>query len=57
LIDQVRNYVSAGLVTADLPSELKTHSLVQAPAHVLKITAEGKRTLEKILEASWVVLM
>ena len=50
LIDQVRSYVSAGLVTADLPSQLKAHSRTQAPAQVLKITAEGKRVLKKYLK-------
>jgi hypothetical protein len=47
LIDQVRSYVSAGLVTADSPSELKAHFQIQGPAHVPKITTEGKRVLGK----------
>ena len=50
LIDQVRSYVSSGLVTADLPSQLKAHSRIQGPAQVLKITAEGKRVLRKYLK-------
>ena len=50
LIDQVRSYVSAGLVIASLPSEFKTHSSPQVPARVLKLTAEGRRVLKKYLK-------
>jgi hypothetical protein len=50
LIDQVRSYVSAGLITASLPSELRSQSPTTTPAKVLKITAEGKRVLKKYLK-------
>jgi hypothetical protein len=54
LIDQVRSYVSAGLITASLPSELRSQSPTTMPAKVLKITAEGKRALKKYLKRpSW----
>ena len=47
LIDKVRSYVSAGLVTASLPSELRSEPPTTMPAQVLKITAEGRRVLKK----------
>ena len=50
LIDQVRSYVSAGLITASLPSELRSQLPTTMPAQVLKITAEGKRVLKKYLK-------
>lgn len=50
LIDQVRSYVSAGLVTASLPSEFRAHASTLAAAHVLEITAEGRRVLKKYLK-------
>jgi hypothetical protein len=50
LIDQVRSYVSAGLITANLPSEFKTRSHDNSPAQVLKITPEGRRVLKKYLK-------
>jgi hypothetical protein len=49
LIDQVRSYVSAGLITANLPDEPRTRVPDKAPAEVLNITAEGKRVLKKYL--------
>jgi len=54
LIDQVRSYVSAGLITASLPSELRSQPPTTTPAKVLKITAEGKRALKRYLKRpSW----
>ena len=50
LIDKVRSYVSAGLITASLPNELRANSSTQTAAHVLKITAEGRRVLKKYLK-------
>lgn len=50
LIDKVRSYVSAGLITASLPSELRSQRPTTTPAQVLKITAEGKRALKKYLK-------
>ena len=50
LIDQVRSYVSAGLVTASLSSDLRAHSSKQAAAHVLQITSEGRRALKRYLK-------
>ena len=50
LIDQLRSYVGAGLVTASLPSDLRSLSLDKTPAQVLEITAEGKRVLKKYLK-------
>jgi hypothetical protein len=50
LINQVRSYVSAGLVTASLPSALRADSSTQAAAHVLQITTEGRRALKKYLK-------
>jgi hypothetical protein len=50
LIDQVRSYVSAGLVIASLSSNFRAHSSTQAAAHVLKITIEGRRVLKKCLK-------
>lgn len=50
LIDQVRSYVSAGLVEANLPSETAAYSSAQEPARVTKITREGKRALKKYLK-------
>ena len=50
LIDKVRSYVSAGLITASLPSDLRAHSSTQAAAHVLKVTIEGRRVLRKYLK-------
>jgi hypothetical protein len=50
LIDQVRSYVSAGLVTANLPSEFKTRSPDKSPAQVINITPEGKRVLKRYLK-------
>jgi hypothetical protein len=50
LIDHVRRYVSAGLITANLPSELRSQPPTTMPAQVLQITTEGKRVLKKYLK-------
>ena len=48
LIDQVRRYVSAGLVTANLPIDQQA----KTPAQVRRITAKGMRVLRKHVKRS-----
>jgi hypothetical protein len=50
LIDQVRSYVSAGLILATLPTEIRARLQDNSPAQVLKITPEGKWVLKKYLK-------